>query len=493
MQKLFEKNKFIILLLAVTFLFRIPSLFEPYFYGDETIYLTLGLAVKKGLLLYRDIFDNKTPLIYLVAALANGSLFWFRFFLTFSVLTTIFFFYRFSKEVFAGQKTPVLVATTMFAVLTTIRLFEGNIANAEIFILLPVVSGFYLFSPYILPTKEKISSLITISSGLTLGLGLLFKVPAVFDFLALLCFLLLLKEKKRLVSLGKTEILLSVGYLLPITATGLLFFLKGYFPLFFKSCFLQTMGYLSSWKTGSHAFSLNSLLKTDLFLNGIFVLAVLITLWFLKNKIRPFFLFLSLWFTFSLFAATISGRPYPHYLMQVVPPLCLGIGFFSTFKKENLFLPLVMISLLLTTNIRYHFWGYNSITYYQNFLSFITGKIDKTAYFSYFNPKTTEIYKLSEFIANFTLPGDKIFVWADEPSFYTLSRRLPAGRFVVAYHIVDFNLYEETAQQIQTQKPKLIITDLKARDFPALESILEEDYLKIDATQNYLIFRKKLL
>jgi len=41
-------------------------------YADEDIYLTLGQGLKKGLVFYRDIHDNKPPLLYVMAAVAGN-------------------------------------------------------------------------------------------------------------------------------------------------------------------------------------------------------------------------------------------------------------------------------------------------------------------------------------------------------------------------------------------------------------------------------------
>lgn len=121
----------IITLILVIFL-RIPSLFYPYSYGDEGIYLTLGQAVRQGLTLYRHIHDNKPPLLYLLAAI-SGSLFWFRAILMVWSLGTIIIFWRLGRCLFGEQLLPIISSTILFALLTTLPLLEGNIANAEIF------------------------------------------------------------------------------------------------------------------------------------------------------------------------------------------------------------------------------------------------------------------------------------------------------------------------------------------------------------------------
>ena len=55
------EHEAIFIILAVVVLLRVPSLFEPYWYGDEGIYLTVGRSLRHGLALYRDVHDNKPP------------------------------------------------------------------------------------------------------------------------------------------------------------------------------------------------------------------------------------------------------------------------------------------------------------------------------------------------------------------------------------------------------------------------------------------------
>ena len=84
-------------ILAIVLILRIPSFFEPYYYGDEMIYLALGQGVRQGLILFKDIHDNKPPLLYLAAAIA-GNLFWFKAILCFWNMFTVAFFYKLSSR-----------------------------------------------------------------------------------------------------------------------------------------------------------------------------------------------------------------------------------------------------------------------------------------------------------------------------------------------------------------------------------------------------------
>ena len=137
-KRLTPKLTVLILILLSVAVLHLPSLFEPYWYGDEGIYLTLGMAVRKGLVLYRDIHDNKPPLLYWTAALA-GSQFWLKFILMVWHLATIAVFYRLAKTWSGKDNWVPVIAAGLLAVLTMLP--EGNIANGEIFMILPVIGG----------------------------------------------------------------------------------------------------------------------------------------------------------------------------------------------------------------------------------------------------------------------------------------------------------------------------------------------------------------
>jgi len=482
-----KRNKFIILLLSIVFIFRLPSLFEPYWYGDENIYLAIGVALRKGYLLYRDIFDNKPPLIYLLGALVNGKIFWYRLLLSASLLFSTYYYYKLSALFFKTEKIKTKISTLLFVFLTTTRMLEGNIPNAELFILLPSILGLYLF----FKKKEGIYSYWLI--GLLFSAGFLFKVPAVFDFLALLVFSVLFFEKK-LINLSKKDLSLCLGYVLPIGLIGLFFFVKGSFGDFFSASFLQMFGYLGSWKAGSHSFSLLGLIKSELVLKAFFTFLTVFLFWLKRNSIPKLLSFLSIWLVFSLFGATLSGRPYPHYLVQTILPFCLLTAWTIGLRPKKLWLiPAGMVGLLIFSLIYYRFWWYPTFPYYRNFLSFAVGKKTKTQYFEFFNPRLPVIYQAAEFVAANSVLGDKIFVWADEPAFYLLSQRLPSTAYLVAYHIKDLSLKSKAISQIQKGNSKIVVIDRDMDKFPQLEIILSEDYFKIEEIENFMIFRRKIL
>lgn len=210
-----------------------------------------------------------------------------------------------------------------------------------------------------------------------------------------------------------------------------------------------------------------------------------------RKKNSQKFLLVALWFFFSLFAALLSSRPYPHYLIQVFPSLSLLLGFLTLrVRKEKLFV-FACFSLFVFSFYFYKFWYYSNIPYYKNFYQYLLGQKSKEQYFADFDPKANDIYQAADFIVSHTLPEERIFIWGNEPYLYALSRHLPPGRYTVAYHIIDFDSWEETIDAVNKEKVSLIMTTpVSGHDFPALEGLLQAKYINIGDIGEYRFYRR---
>ena len=475
--------KLVIVLAFLVLILRLPSLFEPCWYGDEGIYLTLGQGMRRGQMLYRDLHDNKPPLLYLLAAVA-GNVFWFRFILLLWMLATVWLFFKLAEEIFPKKKWLQSLLTVAFVILTSIPTLEGNIANAEIFFIGLIIAGFLAF------LKKK-----HFWAGFLLGLSFLFKSPPLFDFGALLIFSLLtaFNQKDLKNSLKKVILPMAGGFLLPLFTTIIYYSSKGNLIYYIKSAFLLNLPYLSSW--GS---SQKSILINGLFPRGLILLVFLVlTFWQRKKLLRqPVILLVSLWLLLALFGALLSGRPYPHYLIQILAPflilsgaMIVNLSFLIEEKRLFvLFLPIFLVPLAFRV---YNFYTYRVLDYYQNFAEFTLGKKNQDEYYRWFDGRVAANYQLARFIRDTVPENERIFIWGNEPCVYALSRHLPVGRYAVAYHIIDFDGYEETMEAIKKNRPLLIIFAPFDRFFLDLNSFLEAGYLRGETVNKAQIWYRK--
>ena len=192
-KKWIEKNEILIAILLLVVVMRIPGLFEPNRYADEDIYLALGQGLRRGLVFYRDIHDNKPPLLYLMAALAGGVM-WFRFILMAWNLVNVVFVWKLAEK-FIKNKTGVWVTTLLFAVLSSIPLTEGNIANGEVFMIMPTTVAVWWLWMMEKRDRKKNSGLSYFLVGGLFSVAFLFKVPVLFELVMIMFWLVIYRAR----------------------------------------------------------------------------------------------------------------------------------------------------------------------------------------------------------------------------------------------------------------------------------------------------------
>lgn len=451
-------------LVAFLLILRIPSFFEPYYYGDEMIYMTLGQGIRRGIALYSQLHDNKPPLIYLLAALA-GNLFWFKVLLATFNVASVIFFWKLVGTLFPKKEKLHQISTAIFGLLTTLPFLEGNTVNAELLMVTFTLAGFWMIF-----TRKPV-----FIAGALFGLAALFKIPAAFEFPVVLIYWLFTTNFKF-----KKAVLLTLGFLAPLVLSFLWFFLNGSGWEYLAAAYLQNVGYVSSWEA----------IGPSLPWRAVILLGSTILLFVFRGKLSKKFLFLCLWVIFSLFAITLSSRPYPHYLIQAVPVGAILFGMLVTEKTLEQSLSVLPLSLLFLVPSFYNFWTYPTGPYYQRFLNFISKNISKQEYFNKFDSNVNRNYQLAEFIDLSTTPSESIFVWGpDSPTIYALSRRLPTIKYVADYHVADYSSFDEIADQILDNPPKLIVVLPEGKVFPELRKITMERYLLIDNTNLAEVWR----
>lgn len=475
----------VVILLIVVFVLRIPSLFEPYYYGDEMIYLTLGQGIRHGLTLYGGIFDNKPPLLYLMAAIA-GNLYWFKAILAVWNMVTIVFFWKLADSLFPTNSKLVKIGVWIFGIFTTIPLLEGNIANAELFMIGPTIASFW-----ILLTK-KLNFTNIFFAGVLLAIGGLFKIPSVFDAPVIVIFWLLTTKLdfKNLKTVLLRTAYLVLGFAVPFMITLVIFYFQGVLRDYITAAFLQNVGYLSSFRPGDvqKPFLARNL---PLLIRGGIVLLGIIILFLRKHILSKQFMLLTIWLLLGLFAVTLSERPYPHYLIQVLPELSLLIAFMFAQKNLEQVLVIIPTTLAFLAPVVYKFWIYPVAPYYLRFFNFAVHQTSKEQYLAAFSPEVPLNYRIAAFISVTSQPGDKIYIAGDSPAVYALTKKLPPGKFVADYHIKDYSSGAEEAKLFGFTPPHYIILPPHTPVFPEINSLLKTNYLLITNVDGAEIWKAK--
>lgn len=472
--KWIRENEFLVVIVLLSVLARIPSLFEPGWYGDEGIYLVLGEGLRKGLVWYREIHDNKPPLLYLLAAIAGGVAY-FRVLLLVWMMATTVVFDRLSKKLI-GKGFWQKLALTVMVLLSTLPWLEGNIANAEIFMMLPTMAGVLLLVEN--QRMEKKNRWKYALSGLWFSVAVLFKMPAIFELMGIVFFWVLIKNGvKGLWKAIRQEhwYWMLAGFLIPILLTMVYYYLMGAGLEYVEAAFLQNVGYLSSWKTGSMTKSGGSS-ESGLVTRGLLLLGTTAVFGWGSRKLEWQYRMTVVWFLFALFGAMLSERPYPHYLILMISSGALMIGLSGKSMKKWRWTTVISF-IVLGAVLKYQFYFYPAIEYYDRFLKMVGGEVSYEEYADNFDWRVGRTRKLTDYLKEITDPGEKIFVWGDEPFVYFESETLPVGRYTVAYHIIDFEAKEETMVALKKEQPRVVINmTSEKRSFDEFHAWRESNY-----------------
>src|SRR3989344_6149693 len=486
------KNLFLIGILFIFSILRIPSLVEPDWYGDEGIYQVIGMAIRQGKLLYGQIWDNKPPVLYLIFSIFNGDLFFARLLSLIAGIVALVLIFLLSKRLF-GNKKSIYIATASFGILFGLPLLEGNIANAENFMLAPII-----LAALLLFKKEK-SSKHYLLSGLILSLAFLTKIVAVFDFAAFLIFIFITRfyrnfnlktaikmvilsiKNRRLTVDFKDEIIFVLSFISPIIVAFAFFAVRGALTDFYKATFSQNVGYVGY---GNYfLFPMGRLILKLVVLFAALLLAIKF-----RQRVGQAGFFILVWLMFSLFNCLFSERPYTHYVLVLLPSFSLFLGYI--WENKKLFVLNLAILIFLFLVISKSFYMYTKISaYYVNYLSFLLGKKSVTSYQSFFDKNTPRDYLLAGFIKANTTSKDYIFLWSDSGQIYALSQKLPPGRYIVSYHITFYkNAIVETQNAIDKLQPKYIIA---TKDIKDIYYLLRNYDLKM-SIKNAQIYERQL-
>lgn len=458
-----EKSRsfwFLLFLSVIFFLLRLPSLFEPYWYGDEGIYQAIGITLHDGGTIYKDAFDNKPPLLLLIYSIFNSEQYLIRGLSLIFGLISVWIFHFLARFLFPKKNNKlVFLITGLFAILFGLPLFEGNIANSENFMLLPIIASALLILLSLTKDSEDKRNTFLFSAGAILSLAFLIKIVAVFDLFAFFSFLIILNIKKYGKFSLKRIYFLLLGFSIPVFITSIYFLITSNFRNFLNASLFSNISYVG---IENSIFFPQDLLIVKSIILGLFLLVI-----FRKRKyLSATAIFILVWVGFSLFNGFFSQRPYTHYLLLLLPSFCLLIGLILKEKKLQKLLTILLIFLLVSVHSNFLIYEKN-LAYYMNFWDYLWGKKNTNDYISFFDKRAVTDYKLANYINSRTEDSDLIYIWGNNAQVYKMTDKNPLHKYTVLYHVTSYkDGFPLTVKALSKKKPKFIVVMQDKRLLP---------------------------
>lgn len=506
-------------LAVVQIILRFPACFEPYWYGDEGIYLTLGQALNRGEVLYKDIIDHKTPVIYYLAKV--GTQHNFRTLLLISMVAASTAFFWILRKL-TGRPLVSLIGAVIFSIATALPWYEGLIPNGELFVMSFVLVGlalalshkdFFALVNGDAPAASMRNGWLLVLAGVFLSLGILTKVPAVFDVAAIFFIGVLVitnqvlpwskREehwRKSFLAVFKTWGWLLVGVIAPILLSILYFALRGALQEYFDYGLMYNFRYSGSWSPEhlgpQWLWLTNFTVKAGL--SGI----LLVGLTLLGSRFNLPLRWSLGWVVLATFASLLSNRPYPHYFLQILPPLVILFTLVagevrswqqSTRKNNSNKLitaaafTLIALILFVGAHLLVGMRSYVAGEYYGRFFRYLSGQMSAAEYRNSFNSLMKDNYTLAPTLM--ADPNSTLFIWGTNPMLYALSNKTPVSRFTVQFHIADFGAEQETLDRLQAETPTHIVV-MQGEELPVeLQSLLSSRYVRAVKNNSFSAYK----
>jgi hypothetical protein len=533
-------------LIAFCTLWRIPGLSDPPWLNDEGVYASVGRALLHGEKLYRQVWENKPPGIYLLNAAAeqiagaSHVIAAMRFLALLASIGALGAVYH----LVAGRRGsgPALLAVALAGIGLDLPLIDGTEANAEIFVAAASASGMALVwtaladrqnrEPPVLPP-----ALLVFLAGIAFGVSILLKLPAGADAVAAALVIVFYRVPTRTAGTEHSPtvtrqmgaaVLQRLGWLVlgaAIPVGAVLLWLAGQGLV--GDALYATIGYNRGYvSTGQSLHSpLVGLLTVAAPLAALTIGSVLA--WRERRIGLPFGAAMSWWLGLALLGALASGRTYPHYFLQAAAPaaICLAhltetllvrfhgdawtglsnVGGMpgSASRPARLYRrsvrTLVIAWILVVTlgsAIAFDYAGphpspgSDTIAYYAYYWQHVTGGLDDVAYGNRIDPRVERNVAAAAYIRTHRLGSQRLYVWGNAPWIYYLSGYEHAARFLSAfYRPVVPGSGVGVLPGLQRNPPQyIVVIEPPNPPAPGLAPFLASRYRPVFRTENAIVY-----
>ena len=456
MKKMLDKRFFSeiaigILFLIATFVFLLKNPLHPWIDGqagtDSSVFKTVALMMERGYMPYRDTFDHKGPLLYILNWLGNRispyrgvwAIEFIAIFLTFYLI----------------YKTARLCCNRMFSCVTVFasvsllfEYFDGNMSEEYAMPLIALAQ--FIFLDYLI--NKRVTKLRLILCGLCFGAVCLLRVNMISVWVVFcIAIFILCIVNKQFCALKEFIIFFLLGFCLIVIP--ILFWLgaNGALAGFWEDYIVFNRLYTAS-SAGRAILSRKWAVFFTFFNSTVMIFAVIISIYLCSIKDKFLYGTYLCYLFLSLLFICMSGMGYMHYGMVLVPavsfPIASLFGIINQKKHEQIE---KVLALIVTTYLM-------GVIVMPSWLELSAGIVTMYDDRESTNRSQT-IYEISDYIKKNTLEDESISVYGNWDVIYVLSGRIHATKYSYLFPIVAVrpSIMDEYFEELKEQLPKIIV------------------------------------
>ena len=434
-------------LFTVTFIFLIQSplnvlLLNGNSETDSSVFRTIAMQMKEGMMPYRDSFDHKGPLLYIYNYLGvlirQHRGIWVIEFI--SAFVTFYFMYKIAR-LKCDRLQAFLVLVVCIA--TLYGYFEGGNLTEEY--ALPFITiSLYVFDDYFL--NGRISKIRLGICGFGFGAVCMLRINMISVWIVFCCAVLLQSiQMKRMKELSRFLVWFLAGFgsiVLPISCW---LFINNAFIDFIKDYFVFNIMYT---RESSGVTPLGKYNSFSFFLNNIYVLTAFVIVCCICKEKKLFHRAYLMYEIVTLLMLSMSGVPHPHYGMVLVPIFIYPFSMLMSREnmKQRSWILAFCLYLAVVQVIPTWIGGANKT------MGYLLNE-NKT------RERTDTVGKVCAYIKENSDEEDRIIVWGNWNIIYIQGERLPASRYSYQSTIgrVDKMLLTDFFEEINKTMPWMIV------------------------------------
>lgn len=438
---------YIIIFIITIYLILIGCNSSPLFKGiinkDSAVFQIMAKGLLGGKILYKDLFDHKGPIMYLINAIAilidkNIGLFIIE-----NLIVYIGTIYLFKTARIMLNNLKSLLICMIYEMLIFLFISGGNFTEEYALTFSSIALYYIMKIIYNLEFSNKKNWIII---GVTFALNFFIKPTYIAIWIAFgISMLIYFIKEKKYKELIKGVLYCIIGICIVLIPIFIYFLITDSISNFINAYFILNAKYSdSSFKLKiKAAIILNKRTKYYVFL----IIALISNIIIIINKNIKYYIkiFITIFFVSTIFLTSCAANTFNHYLISNALVISFEVMYLLYILKNidipKLLFIIVAIYILVFTLIKVK----NNTKNDYNEIEVL-------------NKQQTLDYIKSKYLSS----NNEVLVLGNEPYFYIYLNKLPKFKYFFQYPIIiyDKNIGIETENYIRNEKPKILIDAL---------------------------------